>query len=89
MLKYLEIKHKFHEGLGGFRLGRSCIDNIFPLMSSSKAALRKINPHTFFIDVKKTYDTVGKGKDGLSYKMWEMDFNGKMWRVIRTLYVKN
>ena len=29
LLKYLEPKHKLHEGQGGFRSGRSCIDNIF------------------------------------------------------------
>ena len=32
LLKYLQSKHKLHEGQGGFRLGRSCIDNVFPLM---------------------------------------------------------
>ena len=31
LLKYLELEHKLHEGQGGFRLSRSCIDNIFSL----------------------------------------------------------
>ena len=30
LLKHLELNHMLHEGQGGFRLGRSCIDNIFP-----------------------------------------------------------
>ena len=30
-LKYLDLKNKLHEGQGFFRIGRSCIDNIFSL----------------------------------------------------------
>ena len=33
LLKRLAAKHKLHEGQGGFRLGRSCIDDIFPSIS--------------------------------------------------------
>ena len=33
LLKHLESNHLLHEGQGGFRLGRSCIDNIFPSMN--------------------------------------------------------
>ena len=29
LLKYLELKGKLHAGQGGFRIDRSCIDNIF------------------------------------------------------------
>ena len=29
LLKHLELNHMLHEGQGGFRLERSCIDNIF------------------------------------------------------------
>ena len=31
LLRYLELNNKLREGQGGFRLGRSCIDNIFSL----------------------------------------------------------
>ena len=31
LLKYLELNDRLHEGQGGFRITRSCIDNIFPL----------------------------------------------------------
>ena len=41
----------------------------------------------FFLDVKKAYDTVWR--KGLWYKMWEMGIKGKMWRVVRSLYVNN
>ena len=42
----------------------------------------------FFLLLKKAYDTVWR--DRLWYKMWEMGINkGKMWRVVRSLYVNN
>ena len=31
LLKYIELNHMLHENQGGFRLGRSCIGNIFSL----------------------------------------------------------
>ena len=43
--------------------------------------------YAFFLDVKKAYDTVWR--EGLWYKMWEMGIEGKMWRVVRSLYVNN
>ena len=41
--------------------------------------------YAFFLDVKKVYDTVWR--NGLWYKMWEKGTKGKMWRVVRSLYV--
>ena len=29
LLKYLELNDKLHEGPGGFRIDRPCIDNVF------------------------------------------------------------
>ena len=43
--------------------------------------------YTFFLDVKKAYDTIWS--NGLWYKMWEMGIKEKMWRVVRSLYVNN
>ena len=31
LLKHIELNHMLHEGQGGFRFRRSCIDNIFSL----------------------------------------------------------
>ena len=88
LLKYLELNNKLHEGQGGFRIGRSCIDNIFSLNELIQGRIKEGKlTYAFFLDVKKAYDTVWR--DGLWYKMWEMGIKGKMWRVVRSLYVNN
>ena len=88
LLKHLELNHLLHEGQGGFRIGRSCIDNIFSLSELIQGRIREgKSTFSFFLDVKKAYDTVWR--DGLWYKMWEMGIKGKLWRVARSLYANN
>ena len=88
LLKLSELNHLLHEGQGGFRMGRSCIDNIFSLSELIKGRIREgKSTFAFFLDVKKTYDTVWR--DGLWYKMWEMGIKSKLWRVVRSLYANN
>ena len=88
LLKHLELNHMLHEGQGGFRLGRSCINNIFHLMNWFRAALERVNPlMAFLLDIKKANDAVWR--DGLWYKMWEMGIKAKMWRMVRSLYANN
>ena len=88
LLKYLELNNKLHEGQGGFRIGRSCIDNIFSLNELIQGRMKEgKSTYAFFLDIKKAYDTVWR--DGLWYRMWEMGIKGKMWRVVRSLYVNN
>ena len=88
LLKHIELNHMLHEGQGGFRFKRSCIDNIFSLNELIQGRLKEgKSTYAFFLDVKKAYDTVWR--DGLWYKMWEMGIKGKMWRVVRSLYVNN
>ena len=41
LLKHLELNHLLHEGQGGFRKGRSCIDNIFPLVELIQGRIRE------------------------------------------------
>ena len=65
-----------HEGQGGFRVGRSCIDNIFSLIELIQGRMKEGKfTYAFFLDVKKAHDTVRR--DGLWYKMWEIDIKGK------------
>ena len=88
LLKHIELNNMLHEGQGGFRLRRSCIDNIFSLNELIQGRIKEgKSTYAFFLDVKKAYDTVWR--DGLWYKMWEMGIKGKMWRVVRSLYVNN
>ena len=59
LLKYLELNGKLHEGQGGFRIGRSCIDNIFSLTELIQGHIKEGKfTYAFFLDVKKAYDTI-------------------------------
>ena len=54
LLRYLESKHKLHEGQGGFRYGRSCIDHIFSLNELIQANLKVVkSTYTFFLTLRK------------------------------------
>ena len=74
-----------HEGQAGFRVNRSCMDNVFTLNELVQGRLRE-NKHTyaFFLDVQKAYDTVWR--DGLWLKLWDLGVKGRMWRVIKKMY---
>ena len=69
------------EGQAGFRVNRSCMDDVFTLNELVQGRLRE-NKHTytFFLDVQKAYDTVWR--DGLWLKLWDLGVKGRMWRVI-------
>ena len=74
-----------HEGQAGFRVDRSCVDNIFTLNEIVQGRLREDKKtYAFFLDIQKAYDTVWR--NGLWYKLWDMGVKGKMWRVIKKMY---
>ena len=52
------------EEQGGFRKGRGCRDQIMTLMllGQTQMAVRKAGMMAAFIDLKKAYDTVDRGK---------------------------
>ena len=70
-----------HGGQAGFRVNRSCMDNVVTLNELVQGRLRE-NKHTyaFFLDVQKAYDTVWR--DGLWLKLWDLGVKGGMWHVI-------
>ena len=50
LLKYLESNHKLHEGQGGFRIGRCCVDNIFALNELIQSRIKECkSTFTFFL----------------------------------------
>ena len=82
MVQHLDKGGVLHEGQAGFRMNRSCTDNIYTLNEIVQGRLRERKQ--FFLDVQKAYDTVWR--DGLWVKMWDMGVRGKLWRVIRRMY---
>ena len=68
-----------HEGQAGFRVNRSCMDNVYTLNEIVQGRFRE--DKAFFLDA---YDTVWR--DGLWLKLWDMGVKGRMWRVIKKMY---
>ena len=74
-----------HEGQAGFRVNRSCMDNVYSLNEIVQYRLREgRHTYAFFLDVCKAYDTLWH--DGLWVKLWDMGVKGRMWRVIKNMY---
>ena len=73
------------EEQGGFRRGRSYIDQIFVLAGLLD---KRRGKKTFccFIDLRKAYDRVWRA--GLWKRLWDEGIRGKMWRIIKNLYTK-
>ena len=72
-----------HEGQAGFRVNRSCMDNVHTLNKIAQGRFRE-DKEAFFLDVQIAYDTVWR--DGLWLKLWDMGVKGRMWRVIKKMY---
>ena len=64
------------------------MDNMYTLNEIVQGRLRE-NKKTFpfFLDIQKAYDTVLH--DGLWCKLWDMGIMGKMWRVIKKMYISS
>ena len=59
-LKRLELNHLLHEGQGGFRMGRSCIDNIFSLNELTQGRIREgRSTFAFFLMLRKPMTPYG------------------------------
>ena len=68
LLKHIELNHMFHEGQGGFQLGRSCIDNIFSLNELIQGSIKRVNSlMPFFYVLRRLttlYGGMGYGTNG-------------------------
>ena len=63
-----------------------CMDNVYTLNEIVQGRLREDKKtFAFFLDIQKAYDTACH--DGLWYKLWDMGVKGRMWRVIKKMYI--
>ena len=82
---YLESNNLLAEEQGGFRAGRSTIDQEFTLNTARLHRRRTGVPtYLFFIDFSKAFDSVWH--TGLWKKLYELGIKGKAWRILRALY---
>ena len=96
-MQCLDKEGALHEGQAGFRFNRGCMDNVSSLNEIVQGRLRedkKIyaffldkNIYAFFLDIQKAYNTVWH--DGLWYKLWVMGVKGRMWRVMKKMYMSS
>ena len=88
LVQCLDKEGALHEGQAGFRLNRGCMDNVYTLNEIVQGRLRENKKtYAFFLDIQKAYDTVWH--DGLWYKLWDMGVKGRMWRVIKKMYMSS
>ena len=71
LLKHLELNHLLHEGQGGFRMGRSCIDNIFSLSELIQGRIREgKSTFAFFLTLRKPMTQYGGMGCGTKCGKW-------------------
>ena len=88
LVQCLDKEGALHEGQAGFRLNRGCMDNVYTLNEIVQGRLREDKKtYAFFLDIQKAYDTVRL--DDLWYKLWDMGVKGRMWRVIKKMYMSS
>ena len=81
LVQCLDKGGALHEG---FRVNRSCMDNVYTLNEIVQGRFRDKETYAFFLDVQRAYDTVWR--DGLWLKLWDMGVKGRMWHVIKKMY---
>ena len=82
---YSDIQHIFVEEQHGFRQSRSYIDHIFSITTIVKNYIYDYK-HVFctFIDFKKAFDIINRNL--LSYRLLSYNIDGKIFKVIKSLY---
>ena len=79
------LERTLHDGQGGFRSGRSTVDQANTLVEVLLRRKRQgKSTYLFFVDFRKAFDTVWHA--GLWKRLWDSGVQGKAWRVLRSLY---
>jgi len=78
-------EHRLGERQGGFRSGRSTVDQAL-ILHEVLLRRKRAGKDSFlcFVDFRKAFDTVWHA--GLWKRMWDSGIRGKAWRVVRNLY---
>ena len=88
LVQCLDKEGALHEGQAGFRLNRGYMDNVYTLNEIVQGRLREDKKiFSLFLVIQKAYDTVWH--DGLWYKLWDKGVQGRMWRVIKKMYMSS
>ena len=83
--KWCEKHSKISDEQCGFRSKRATTDQLFILSELLQQRKEKGEDTTCcFLDIKKAYDMVFR--DGIWKRLLDVGVNGKLWRVIRSLY---
>ena len=88
LVQCLDKKGTLHEGQAGFRINRSCMDNVYTLNEIVQGRLREDKKtYAFFLDIQKAYDSVWHDDMVCGiYKLCDMGVKGRMWCVIKKMY---
>ena len=85
LVQCLDKEGVLHEGQAGFRINRSCMDNVYTLNEIVQGRLRKDKKtYALLLDIQKAYYSMWH--DGLWYKLWDMGVKRRMWHVIKKMY---
>jgi hypothetical protein len=86
--RWCEERGLLHESVGGFRVRRGAVDQVYSMHTVCKLqARRRRRTYVCFVDIHKAYDNVWR--DGLWWKLrHEYHVDEKLLRVIRQLYAR-
>lgn len=85
IMKFLEENEILGEYQGAFRKDRRVEDQIFNLMSLHAInSANKRKTYVAFLDISKCFDSIYR--DGLFSELSSLGINGKVWRLLRSLY---
>ena len=83
---FVEHNDSLEENQAGFRKGYATSDHIFFTLHAMVEILKAGKKKLFctFVDFKKAFDNVWR--PGLWHKLLQTDFDGKIFRIIRSMY---